>query len=443
VNSKDLLTQAAAKLTEAKRIRDGGTVGPDQITQISALVGEHDNLLAQAKTLQSLESRDVEMNAPADLKAAHLGWRESAPDEGNTPVDLKAWREFELQMPWGERKSFRYHVPLAVQSKGYQAAFESFLRKGTSEMGPNDRKTLSEGIDTAGGFLVPEDALSIITRKVATFTVIRQLARVLTTSRDIATWPRINYATDNNYTSGVRFTWTGETPALATTHRVTDPVFGNINVPVHTAMASMPLTNNLIEDSAFDVLSVSSELIGEAYALGEENVFINGTGVNQPSGVLFDAETTGPTAVHLGSITQPSQAGMVNLEAALPSQYERNASFLAAKATYAQIRQSNQTTSGQLLWGSSLAEGYLQPMRQTLLGYPVYKSEFVPAIATTSYSLILGDWSGYYIFDRVGLSIARNSTVYQETDITVLIAKKRVGGYCVEPYRFQLGQMSI
>ncbi len=66
----------------------------------------------------------------------------------------------------------------------------------------------------------------------------------------------------------------------------------------------------------------------------------------------------------------------------------------------------------------------------------------MPAIASGSYSLILGDWSGYYIFDRVGLSIARNSTIYQETDITVLIAKKRMGGYCVEPYRFVLGQMS-
>jgi len=214
-------------------------------------------------------------------------------------------------------------------------------------------------------------------------------------------------------------------------------------VPIYTAMASLPLTNNLIEDSAFDVLSIGAELIGEAYGLGEENVFINGTGVNQPSGVLFDAEVTGPTAVHLDSITVPSQAGMVELEAALPAQYERNAVFLASKNFYSVLRQTNQTTSGQLLWGSSLAEGYLQPMQPTLLGYPVRKSEFVPAIASASYSLILGDWSGYYIFDRVGLSIARNDTTYQETDITVLIAKKRIGGYCVEPYRFKLGQMSV
>ena len=445
MNSKELMAKAAAKLTEAKAIRDsaGDGVSAEQAAKITGLMKEFDELKVQADLMTRMEDGEKFMSEPTELKAAHHGWRESAPGEGDTPIDVKAAREFELKMPWGESKTVRYHVPLAVQGKGYASAFEAFLRKGTNEMGPSDRKTLSVGVDTAGGFLVPEDVLAILTKKVATMAVIRSMARVMTTSRDIATWPRVNYATDDLYTSGVRFTWTGETPAAATTHRVTDPVFGQISVPVHTAMASLPVTNNMIEDSAFDIMAICGELIGEAYALGEDNVFINGTGVNQPAGLLFDAETTGPAAVHLGSITQPTQAGLVNLEAALPAQYERNAVFLGAKATYAQIRQANQTTSGQLLWGSSLAEGYLQPIQPSLLGYPVRKSEFVPAIASASYSLILGDFSGYYIFDRVGLSIARNSSTYQETDITVLIAKKRVGGYCVEPYRFRLGQMSV
>lgn len=445
MNSKDVMATAAAKLAEAKRLRDsaGENMTAEISGKISALLGEFDELKVRADMLARLEDGDKFMTEPQDLKAAHNGWRETAPGEGDVPVDTKAHRSFEMKMPWGEVKTFRYNVPLAVQHKDYPSAFESYLRKGVQGMGPNDYKTLSEGVDTAGGFLVPEDVLGILTRKVAAMAVIRSMARVMTTSRDIATWPRVNYTTNDIYTSGVRFTWTGETPAAATTHRVTDPVFGQISVPIYTAMASMPITNNMIEDSAFDIMSIGAELIGEAYALGEDNVFINGTGVNQPMGILGEAEGNGPAAVHLGSITQPTQAGLVNLEAALPAQYERNATFLAAKATWAQIRQANQTTSGQLLWGSSLAEGYLQPIQPTLLGYPVRKSEFVPAIASASYSLILGDWSGYYIFDRVGLSIARNSTTYQETDITVLIAKKRIGAYCVEPYRFQLGQMSV
>lgn len=447
MDPKQLSAALAAKMAEAKALSEPfkgkeAEMPKDVVDKIAACMGQYDELKAQYDLATRMAAGDKFVNEPQDLKAAMLGFRETAPDEGNAPFDPKAWRSFKFASPFGE-KELRYYVPLAVEKKGYQSAYEAWIRFGKDNMGPNDRKTLSEGVDTAGGFLVPEQQLNIITRKVATMTVVRQLARVMSTSRDLVTWPRVNYATDNNYTSGVRFTWVGETPSSATVHRVTDPVLGHIGMPVHTAMASLPLTNNLIEDAAFDVLGMGAELIGEAYALGEENVFINGTGVAQPSGVLFDAETTGPTAVHLGSVTQPTQAGLVNLEAALPAQYERHAVFLAAKATYAQIRQANQTTSGQLLWGSSLAEGYLQPMRQTLLGYPVYKSEFVPAIASASYSLLLGDWSGYYIFDRVGLSIARNTSTYQETDITVLIAKKRLAAGCVEPYRFQLGQMSV
>lgn len=438
MDPREIRNAMAARLAEAKAL-DSAKDGE----RIAALLGQYDELKAQLELATRMGDAVVFMNEPVALKAAHLGWRQSAPGEGDTPVDLQAFRAFKMRTPWGEEKEFRYHVPLAVQAKGYDAAYEAYLRKGLEDMGPADRKTLSVGVDTAGGFLVPEDPLGIITRKVAAATIIRSLARVLTTSRDMATWPRVNYSTDDQYTSGVRFTWTGETPALATTHRVTDPVLGLHQVPIHTAMASMPMTNQLLEDSAFDVMGLSSELIGEAYALGEENVFINGTGVNQPSGLLWDAEVTGPVAVHLDSVTEPSQAGMVELEAALPSQYERGAVFLARKATYGVMRQSNQTTSGQLLWGSSLADGYLQPMLPTLLGYPALKSEFVPAIASASYSLILGQWQGYYIFDRVGLSIARNSSIYQETDITVLIAKKRLGAKCIEPYRFKLGQMSV
>jgi HK97 family phage major capsid protein len=198
----------------------------------------------------------------------------------------------------------------------------------------------------------------------------------------------------------------------------------------------------LIEDAAFDVAGIASDLIGEAFALGEDNVFINGTGTAQPMGLLAQAEADGPSAVHLGDTAVPTQAGLLNLEAALPSQYERGAAFLARKATYSVLRTAAQTTSGQVLWGSSMVGGYLQPQPPSLLGYPALRSEFVPAIASAAYSLILGQFSGYTIVDRVGLSIQRLSEIYAETDITLLLARRRVGGFCTEPWRFKLGQMS-
>src|SRR5690606_28354613 len=107
--------------------------------------------------------------------------------------------------------------------------------------------------DTAGGFLVPEDVQTEVIKKLATMAVIRRLARVIQTGRDLVTFPRVNYSTDDKYTSGVRFTWTGETPASSTAHRATEPVFGQIAIPVHTAMASLAISQNLLEDSMFNL----------------------------------------------------------------------------------------------------------------------------------------------------------------------------------------------
>ncbi len=437
MTAAELRAQYSAQLAEAKRL-----LGEGKAKDAEAAMGKADELKAQLDLALKVEAGEKFLNEPSALKAAHLGFRDSAPDEGNPVVDVKAWRSLELKTVWGEVKEIRYHVPLAVQEKGYGSAFEAYLRKGLQDMGPNDRKTLSVGVDVAGGFLVPEDQLAMLTKKIAAVTVMRQICRVMQTSRDIATWPRVNYTADDVYTSGVRVTWTGETPANATTHRVTDPVTGQISVPIRTAMASMPITNQLLEDSAWDVMGLSTDLIAESFGLGEEDVFLNGTGVAQPLGLLTEAEGNGPAAVHLGSTTVPTHAGMLNLDAALPAQYERNAKWLARKATYNTLRTAAATTSGQLLWPVTEQYGYLGVQPPTLMGYPVLKSEFVPAIASAAYAMALGDFSGYYIFDRVGLSMQRLSELYAETDITLILARKRVGGYCVEPYRIKLGQMS-
>lgn len=416
-------------------------VPADVLTKANALYGEFDQLKAALKLAQDMGEADKYMKEPLPTKAAHLGFREAGPEEGNVPVDAKAWRVIEVKTVLGEKKEVRYNVPLAVQARDYASAFEAYLRKGYAALGPEDRKTLTEGVDTAGGFLVPEDLQTQIIKKVAQTAVMRGLCQVRQTSRDIATWPRVNYSSDDIYTSGVRLTWTGESPASSTVHRVTDPITGQVKIPVHTAMASLPISNDLIEDAAFDVIGVASDLISEAYALGEDNAFINGNGVGQPMGLLAEVNTAnGPAEVHIG--TSPTLAGLLNLEAALPSQYERNARFMARKTFWNTLRSVAATTSGDLIWPVTAQYGYLPDTPPTLMGYPIVKCEFVPAIATDAYSLIFGDFSGYCILDRVGLAIRRLDDVYAESNVTVLLARKRVGGYCVEPYRFKIGQMS-
>lgn len=442
-----LVAQYKAKLGEAKALKEQHkeNLTEEILKKIDSLLGESDQIKAKIDMVEKLEKGEQYLNEPAGVQAAHLGWREAGPQEGNVEVDAKAWHEVEVKTPFGA-KNVRFNVPLAVQKKGYAPAFEAYLRKGFSELGPQDRKTLTEGTDTAGGFLVPADYHTELIKKIATMATIRGLARVVQTSRDVAQWPRVNYTTDDKYTSGVRLTWTGESPASATTHRVTDPVFGLFDIPVHTAMASMPLSNNLIEDAAFDVVGISSDLLAEGFALGENDAFINGSGIGRPMGLLtqVDVTTAGPASVLSGAANAITTSGdahsgkrLVDLYYTVPAQYRKRATWLYNSVTAATV---DNLVDGQkrplikALTQASLEQGEIE----TIKGRPVMVDEFMPDISTNAYPIFFGDLSGYIVLDRVGFSVQRLTELYAETNITLLLARKRVGGQIVENYRMKV-----
>lgn len=451
----ELVLAYKAKIAEAQALMDtsqDGNLPKDVADQVNGILGQADEIKAKIDLLERISGGQRFLEEPQSLKAANVNWRQAGPNEGDVDIDPLSWRETEFAsvqldpiygIPMVINRKLRFHVPLAVQAKGYPMAFEAYLRKGLGEIGPQDRKTLSEGVDSAGGFLTPEDYMVELIKKIMTFATIRPNARVATTSRDIAKWPKVTYTTDDKYTSGVRLSWTGETPASATSHRVTDPVYGLYSIPVHTAMASMPLTNDLIEDSAFDVLGLSSDLLAEAFALGENDAFINGTGAAQPRGVLTDVNTAnGPAQVVSGDASLLTANGIIDLAYALPAQYETNAKFYMAKSSEKAIRKFVSATSGDYLWPVTSGVGNLGPASRMILDYPVVRDEFFPAVAGNAFPIVFGDMRGYLVLDRVGLSIQRLSELYAETNITLLLARKRVGGQLIEPWRLRAQKIS-
>lgn len=445
------------KLSEAQVLQDEWSEKSDPMpeevsNQVNALYGEFDGFKAQLDLVNGQMTRDDFMNEPAATpKTADVSWRQSGPGEGDEDIDEKSWRSFTVKqvrvdpiygMPVVDDIEIRYHVPKKVQKKGYKGAFESYMRNGYGEkMGPNDRKTLTEGADSAGGFTVPEDYQTELIKKMATMATIRARARVGTTSRDIAKWPKIQYTTDDKWTSGVRMTWTGESPSSSSAHRVTDPVFGLYTIPVHTAMASMPISNDLIEDSAFDIVGISSDLLAEAFTLGENDAFLNGNGIGRPMGILTQVDGDGPASVVTGSAGTLLADGLIDLAYALPSQYEANATWTFAKSTEKVIRKLKDT-NGDYLWPVWPQVGNFGATPRELLNFPTMRDEFMPAVAAGAYPIIFGDLRGYLVLDRVGISVQRLTEIYAETNITLLLARKRLGGQTIEPWRLKVQKVA-
>jgi len=301
--------------------------------------------------------------------------------------------------------------------------------------GPAQLKDLVEGSDTAGGFLVPEDFRAEIIRGLPDAVVMRPRARVVQTSRDVVKAPKVT-GNGNSYSSAVRLTWGPETPA-STSHE-TDPTFGQVAIPVHTAMASTQLSLDLMEDAAIDVAGLLRELYTEAFALGEDDEFLTGDGNGKPQGITQAAAAAVITAVNTGDANYLTADGLIDLQYALPPQYWPNAVFCMNATSAGRAIRKMKDGNGDYLWQRGLAAG--QP--DMLLGKPVAYSAFMADVAASAYPVWYGDPRFYWIVDRVGMTLQRLAEMYAEQNMVGFVARKRVGGQVVLPAAFRAQYVS-
>ena len=181
-------------------------------------------------------------------------------------------------------------------------------------------------------------------------------------------------------------------------------------------------------------------------AIYEEARFLTGQGAGVPYGVLGDLATgaqaapvSGITAVVSGNASQLTADGLYDLVYTIASQYRRNAVFVMARLTQRDVRKFKDG-NGQYLWQPGLQDG--QPPR--LLGYPVYESDSMPAIAANSPPIIFGDFrNGYLVADRIGMTVERVTDAGTTgTNTIALFARRRLGGQVVAPWSFSAQRVS-
>lgn len=447
---RELVSRFEARTAELDGVlsRMEGEATAEDVVKGQAINKDLEDLRGQIATLQdaaqlkqvAAQHRDflqapaagIPHEAPAALigvRPAGSAWIESggkglfATDDGEMLLDEKTVR--------------------VISQREYKQAFMSYLRCGLNRLGPTDLKTLQEGTDPSGGFLVPEDIMNRIVMKKPTPTRIAGYCATFNTSRDALIMPRVVYSTDDIYTTGIRATFTGEVPPTSAAMRVTEPVFGQLRVPVYTAMMSMPLTNDLIEDSLFPLVSWSSDRFRETIDLLYDNMILNGSGIGQPSGILMNpGGADQPASVSLGN---PITAdGLVKQPWALPEQYDMNARWAINKTSVGQYVATLKDANNRYLWGSGLQDsgvaiGNLGNGGRFLQGYPVNLSGFMPALGAGNAVTVFGDFTGYYLVNRVGFSIQVLRELYAETNQVLLLGRIRFGGQVGEAWKLKVG----
>lgn len=466
---------------------------------LKAVVDQYEGIEALAK-VEGRELTETEIKSQKDLLTKANGLKEQL-DNAKKMADLKSWAE----QPDGQnavKGSFdRVALPEEGALKGVEVdkitgemAAKSFygenvlkaLKSGQYIDGLNDylrntglnrpvkaasMKVLNEGGFTSGEAWLPPDFRNQLVQRMVGPSSVRQFATVYNTGTDMITFPQVIYNGDSAhgdsyaqiYTSGSHGAWRESSAASANYTEATNPVAGNIRIPVHTYTLPIIVTREQLEDNAFDLLGWVGKNITENAMLDQEYAFTNGDGAGQPVGftvhptmsTAWGSTTTVAGKTYTGGMTKtgiaaalswpvPSDSlaydtyGLLGMEGSLSPQYEASARWFASKRTYSNIR-GLADTNGRPLWQTSdgVFANYVKGYPPTLLGYPIEKNMFLPNVAASVYPMFLGDLSGYYIVDRVGITLE----VYRETlalrDQVLIYLRMRTGGALVDYYKMR------
>lgn len=299
------------------------------------------------------------------------------------------------------------------------------------------KATMVEASDELGGYAVPEDFRAEVIARQAAMTVVRQNgARVITTSREVVELP-VATGGDSQYRDAVRVTWVEETPTAGTAD--TNLTLGMERVIIYTVMAETFLSQNLVEDAAFNLVEWLTQSFASAQAVDEDNKFIVGSGTGEPYGILpGGANAHGLGVVVTGDANEIKADGIISLVYEIDDQYMNNAIFIGRKTTFREIRKLKDG-NGRYIWEPNYQPG--EP--PTILGHVRRGQESMPTVSAGTYPLIFGDLSGYTIADRIGMSVKRfdDSAVARENKVLYLV-KRRLGAHLTEPWKFKVQKVS-
>lgn len=352
------------------------------------------------------------------------------------PEEAKAAGELEVEL-----KNFNLARRSDAQTKGrtigadvtpdeyiaYKSAFFRMTVGGKDLLSHDEQKALSAGSDPDGGYLLPPSTVGRMVTRLLEQSTMRQLATVQVISSN-----KLEGIVDNDEADAG---WVSE---LGTRNETDTPQVGRYEIEAHEMYAQPKASQRILDDAAVDVEGWLAGKVADKFGRVEGAGFTTGNGVGQPRGLFsyttaatsddtrawgqFEHVVTGANGAFHTNKADPLQ----DLIGAFKPQYLQNASFLMTRGVRTAIRKMKEATSDRYLWEPSLQAG--APDR--LLGYEARVDQFVPAVATGSLSLALGDFrETYTIVDRLGIRTLRDP--YTSKPYVKFYSTKRTGGGAV------------
>lgn len=326
------------------------------------------------------------------------------------------------------------HAPLIARhmlltgSPEYHEEFRDYIKSRGYRIGDAMRAAMSL-TDANGGYLVPFtlDPTIILTN-----------AGIAGPLRSISTIKTIATDTWNGVTSaGVSAAWTAE----GTETSDATPTFTQPTITPKKADAWVFGSYEVLADSGF--AAELSRLLADAKVRLEEAAFATAnTGATRPRGVVAAVQAVTASIVTAATTNAFVVGDVYNTSDALRPRDASQASWIANKKIFSLIRRFD-TSGGGSFW-ANLGMG----VPNELLGQSVYECSTMTSVVSTGANILLaGNFSEYYIVDRVGMSvlydpIIRSTGNNRPTGQAGWYAFWRVGADVVDPDAFRLLQLN-
>ena len=359
--------------------------------------------LEDTKTYEEMEAKIVNLGKEIERQEKMDAMEREMAMPVNTPITSKP-------------ENTKMEEKKGRASDAYKKAFWNGMRSKYASVS----NVLSEGTDSEGGYLVPDEYENTLVQALEGENVIRGRSHVITTSNGTHKIPVV--------ASKGEASWIDENGA----YPEDDDTFAQVNIDAHKVGTIIKVSEELLNDSAFNLESYFAQEFGRRIGTKEEEAFINGNGSSKPTGILTSAEV-GVTTASDKTITADE---IIDLFYSLKGSYRRNAVWVLNDSTVKVIRKLKDE-NGQYIWQPALKDGD----HDTLLGRPILTTGAMPEIAADAKPVIFGDLSYYWIGDRQGVTFKRLNERYADMGQVGFLASKRVDGKLVLPEAIKVLKM--
>lgn len=282
----------------------------------------------------------------------------------------------------------------------------------------NEAKALNVSTDTAGGYLAPTEYVAEIIKAVTLSSPARGIVRVRNTANKAIQIPKRTgqFAARRVSENGAKSETTGLTYGL---EELTAPEM----------YALIDISNQMLEDAAFDMEAEIREESAEQFAVKEGAEFVSGTGIGEYEGILTNgsvAETVSGTAATIAD-SDGQANGLLTLKHAIKTAYAANATWIMNRTTIGAVRKLKDAQKNYI-WMPGIAMG--KP--NTIDGDPYAEFPDMPSEGAGLYPIAYGDFRrAFTIVDRVAMEMLRDPYTQATSGNIRFIFRRRTGGRVV------------